>query len=231
MKLIIGCDEAPHRSARAGAKRRKPVAKQDGFIKQRILIGVDEAGRGAWAGPLVAAAVCLKNEKKFKHPLIKDSKKLSPQQRQEVFIYLQPICKIGIGVVEVGEINEWGLQKANVVAVERALIEVRRKKKGVGEILIDHIGGFKNYTTLKENYSLHKFGESKYQEIAAASIVAKVSRDQMMCKLHKKFPHYGFAEHKGYGTQQHLTALKKYGVTPLHRLKFQPIIRLRELVE
>ena len=197
----------------------------------KTIIGCDEAGRGAWAGPLVAAAVSLKKGKKFGHPLIRDSKKLSPEQRQEVFVYVHDICQVGLGVVSVAEINKLGLQRSNVLAVERAIEHLQfgvgtgralSLPKGV-QIVIDHIGGFKNYTGLKNNYFLHKFGESKFPEIAAASIIAKVSRDKLMIALAKKMPSYYFDQHKGYGTEQHIKTLRHYGVSKAHRLHFKPI--------
>lgn len=193
-----------------------------------LLIGVDEAGRGAWAGPLVAAAACLKTGKKFNHPLIRDSKKLSPRQREEVFNYLQDVVEIGIGIVTAKEIDEMGLQWANVVAVERAIshVVVRQAHHDI-RYVVDYIGGFKNYTTLEDNYSLHKFGESKFTEIAAASIVAKVTRDKMLIKLAKKFPDYGFELHKGYGTALHQERLKRHGVTEVHRMSFGPIGKVK----
>lgn len=201
----------------------------------KFIIGCDEAGRGAWAGPLVAAAVFLKSDKKFNHKLLRDSKKLSPKQREEVFNYLQEVVEIGVGVVSPEEIDRVGLQRANVLAIERAVESIKYKvlSKQIGsriagpDLLIDYIGAFKKYTTLKENYSLHKFGESKFPEIAAASIIAKVTRDRMMMEQAKKFPRYGFDLHKGYGTALHKQRLQKCGVTTIHRQSFAPIKLLR----
>lgn len=234
----------------------------------KLLIGVDEAGRGAWAGPLVAAAVCLKSGKKFNHKLLRDSKKLSPKQREEVFAYLQDIVDIGVGMVMAKEIDSRGLQQANVLAIERAVqklnqiaasrwggtrndrlglqranvmaaeravegIKYEVLSRGPGsrvagpDLHIDYIGGFKRYTILKDNYSLHKFGESKFPEIAAASIIAKVTRDRLMVKMAKKFPDYGLELHKGYGTALHKKQLEKLGVTTIHRQSFAPIKLLR----
>ncbi len=191
----------------------------------KIIIGCDEAGRGAWAGPLVAAAVFLKSDKKFNHKLLRDSKKLSPQQREEVFAYLQEVVEIGVGIVTAQEIDSRGLQQANVLAIERAIKKLRIKNEElrVLELRIDYIGAFKKYTTLKEKYSLHKFGESKFPEIAAASIIAKVTRDRMMIQLAQQFPNYGLELHKGYGTAWHRKQLKKIGTTTIHRKSFAPI--------
>jgi len=188
------------------------------------VVGVDQAGRGAWAGPLVAAAVCLKVGKKFSHPLLRDSKKLSQLQREKVFDYIKTVCEIGLGIVTVEEIDEWGLQKANVMVIERAVVGTGRdlSLRGI-ELVIDHIGAFKKYTTLTLPYSLHKFGEAKFKEIAAASIAAKVYRDDLMKKLAQEYPGYGFERHKGYGTALHQVGLKRLGVMSAHRLSFRPI--------
>lgn len=216
---------------------------------KRIIIGCDEAGRGAWAGPLVAAAVCLKSGKKFNHKLIRDSKKLSSRQREEVFRYLQDVVEIGMGVISAADIDRVGLQRANVLAVEHAISHLRSRLSGgrsnlvnpteqtrllrqpeaglAKETVVDYIGGFKRYTILKNNYTLHKFGESKFPEIAAASIIAKVTRDRMLIELAKEFPDYGFERHKGYGTALHQERLKKHGVTEMHRGSFEPIRKVK----
>lgn len=223
----------------------------------KLIIGADEAGRGAWAGPLVAAAVYLKTGQKFNHKLLRDSKKLSPQQREEVFAYLQEVVEIGVGIVSSEEIDRVGLQRANVMAVEHAISHLRSRLSGgrsnlvnqtgqtrllpfdklragwsldadlAKEIVVDYIGGFKRHTILKDNYTLHKFGESKFPEIAAASIIAKVTRDRLMVELAKEFPHCGFELHKGYGTRLHQEGLKKYGVMEIHRKTFGPIRELK----
>lgn len=223
MKITIGADEAPLRSPQGGTSRGRPVVIPAKSMVVRCIIGVDEAGRGAWAGPLVATAVYLKTGKKFNHKLLRDSKKLSPKQREEVFAYLQDVVEIGVGIISSSEIDEMGLQRGNVVAVERALAGVGSKEKEERDVLIDYIGGFKRYTILKDNYTLHKFGESKFPEIAAASIIAKVTRDRRMIELAEEFPHYGFELHKGYGTRLHQEGLKRYGVTKIHRGSFKPI--------
>ena len=198
----------------------------------KLIIGVDEAGRGAWAGPLVAAAVYLKTNKKFNHKLLRDSKKLSPLQREEVFDYLQDVVEIGLGIIDSQEIDRMGLQRANVSAVDKAL-ENLSTTAGTGRDLsvqIDYIGAFEKYTKLKNNYTLHKFGESKFLEIAAASIIAKVTRDRMMIELAQRFSDYGFELHKGYGTALHLKQLKRRGVTEIHRRSFKPVaLSLRDL--
>ena len=237
-------------------------------VIMKLIVGCDEAGRGAWAGPLVAAAVCLKANKRFNHKLLRDSKKLSPKQREEVFAYLQEVVEIGVGMVPSEEIDRVGLQRANVLVIESAVKKLRQiaasrwrgtrndrlglqranvmaveravegikyevLSRGPGprvagpDLHIDYIGGFKKYTTLTANYSLHKFGESKFPEIAAASIVAKVTRDRLMVKMAKKFPDYGLELHKGYGTALHKKQLEKLGVTTIHRQSFAPIKLLR----
>ncbi len=192
----------------------------------KIIIGIDEAGRGAWAGPIVAAAVCFK--KPFSHKYLKDSKLLSAKQRQELFDLLSQHCDIGIGVVSHKYIDKYGLQKANVLVVERAFKELTSAYKLPAtsyKLVIDYIGAFQKITKLKQNYSLHKHGESKFKEIAAASIIAKVYRDKLMKQYAKKYPDYGFDQHKGYGTLVHQQFLRANGICAIHRLSFAPIRR------
>lgn len=190
----------------------------------KIIIGIDEAGRGAWAGPIVAAAVYFK--KPFSHKYLKDSKLLSARKRQELFDLLSQHCEIGIGVVSHKYIDKHGLQKANVLVAERALKELTSAYCLLPtsyKLVLDYIGGFQKITKLKQNYSLHKHGESKFKEIAAASIIAKVYRDSLMKKYSKIYPNYGFDQHKGYGTLIHQQCLRTNGTCAIHRLSFAPI--------
>lgn len=179
-------------------------------------IGIDEAGRGSWAGPLVAAAVCFKTS--FKEPGLKDSKLLTSKQRTDLFEIIKQNCWVEFGVVSNKQIDQLGLQRANVLAVEKAFYKLKKQ----GSLVLDYIGGFSKLTTLT-NYALHKSGESKFKEIAAASIAAKVYRDNLMIRYDRKYPGYFFKEHKGYGTDKHRQALMKTGVSEIHRLSFGPV--------
>jgi len=190
-----------------------------------MMIGIDEAGRGAWAGPIVAAAVYFKVQPRRLHPWLRDSKLLSSRQREVVYDWLQEYCQIGFGLATNHYIDRHGLQRANVIVVEKAYkkLVTGYKLRVTGGIVIDYIGGFQKLTALPSIYSLHKNGEAKFPVIAAASICAKVYRDALMTKLARRWPLYLFDEHKGYGTRQHRQRLKEYGPSRHHRRSFRPI--------
>lgn len=177
-------------------------------------IGIDEVGRGCWAGPLVAGAVIL-NESIAG---LKDSKKLSKKQREKLThdIELQAVA-IGIGWVEPKEIDELGLTKAVGLAMERALAQI---KVPFDEIIIDgNINYFPNDTRAKAVIK----ADDSVPSVSAASIVAKVARDKYMTDLAVKYPGYGFDKHVGYGTALHVAGLKLHGISDIHRVSFKPI--------
>lgn len=184
------------------------------------VIGIDEVGRGAFAGPVVAAAVVYpKNYLIQKSNKIHDSKLLKPTVRDTLDKEIRTHCQyIGIGLVDVPTINKEGIGKATframVQAVENIMYHVARSKSF---LLIDGFGipQLKNH----QQKAIVK-GDQKCFSIAAASIIAKVYRDALMRKLHDQFPHYGFAENKGYGTKSHREMIKKYGLCGLHRTSF-----------
>jgi len=188
--------------------------KTEGFFR---IAGMDEAGRGPWAGPLVAAAVIIPVECKIKG--INDSKKLKPSKREELFGTILKTCEVGIGIVTSAEIDEKGLGFANKLAFYRAFEGLADKPD---YILIDGIGKYK----FEVPYKTIKFGDSLVKSIAAASIVAKVVRDVLMDSYDLMYPQYGFQHHKGYGTKLHLARLSKYGPCLLHRQSFAPIKNL-----
>ncbi len=175
--------------------------------------GVDEVGRGAFAGPIVAASVILPPNFEIKN--INDSKKLTPKQREELNEYIQAnaIC-VSIEEVSVNVINELGIGKANQLAFINSLKKLKEK---FNFALVD--GFLIKDLDLKLQRAIIK-GDSISVSIAAASIVAKVYRDKLMQKLHLDFPEYNFLENKGYGTKYHREALKKYGLSKLHRTSF-----------
>lgn len=189
------------------------------------LIGIDEVGRGAFAGPVVAAAVSFSHC----HPelvsgsiKIDDSKRLSPQQRTELakWIKKNAFC-YSIAQSSVPVINKQGITKATFVAFRRLLKEMQKKlKQERCFVLVD--GFYVPYLKgigLKNQRAIVK-GDQKSISIASASIIAKVYRDNLMRILHKKYPAYGFWSHKGYGTRQHQEALKKNGLSTIHRTSF-----------
>lgn len=188
-----------------------------------IEVGADEAGRGPWAGPIVAA-VCQLTQSQvlfFTSLKITDSKALSAKKRQSFFNVITNECIWSVGVVSAKDIDILGLQKANVLAYELAVKNCNFSSEQ--KILCDYVGAFKNYWSLKNPVDLFPKGESKYISIACASIIAKVWRDKYMSCLDKVYPGYDFVEHAGYGTKKHQLALEKLGITPCHRKSFAPI--------
>ncbi len=207
------------------------------FLKgSSVIIGVDEAGRGPLAGPVVAAAVILEKTplKRFGFPRYKervdDSKKISSLQREKAFCEISEKSLFGIGLKNHSVIDKKNIHKATLLAMKEAVTELIKKycllnnkkehqirKKTC--VLIDGKFGpglpYKSSSILK--------GDSKSLSIAAASIIAKVTRDRIMEGYHKKYPLYGFSRHKGYGTRLHLEAIQKYGPCPIHRKSFAPL--------
>jgi ribonuclease HII len=190
------------------------AVKKEGFFR---IAGMDEAGRGPWAGPLIAAAVILPAGCKIKG--INDSKKLTSYKREELFASILKRGLVGIGIVTNAEIDQKGLGFANKLAFYRAFESLADKPD---YLLIDGIGKYK----FEVPYKTVKFGDSLVKSIAAASIVAKVVRDVLMDSYELMYPQYGFQHHKGYGTKLHLVRLSKYGPCLLHRQSFAPIKNL-----
>lgn len=179
-----------------------------------LLCGVDEAGRGPLAGPVVATAVILKPNVNLE--LVNDSKKLTPKKRIEALEEIKSnAVSIGIGVASAIEIDELNILNATKLAMTRAIDNLDVKPE---LILIDHV---KINTDIK-SISITK-GDQLSLSIAAASIVAKTHRDNLMNEYHIKYPEYEFNKHMGYPTKKHLEAIKTYGITPIHRKTFKPI--------
>lgn len=190
-----------------------------------FVAGLDEVGRGPLAGPVCAAAVALNRKIEIQNikqgQNIKDSKKFSGKQREEWYRILTTHADIkwGIGLISPEIIDRINILEATKLAMKRALEDLE-KKGGVAEyLLLD--GNF-----LLEDISLSQKavvrGDEKIWSCAAASIIAKVTRDRLMQKYHQKYPQYGFDKHKGYGTREHLKALKDFGVCAIHRQSFAP---------
>ena len=184
----------------------------------RVIAGLDEAGRGPLAGPVVAAAVILPPMKKWVG--VDDSKKLSPEQREKAFsLILRQEAAVGIGIVDAREIDRLNILRASLKAMEQA---VQNLPLSPDFLLID---GLHSLTLPLAQRAIPK-GDQRCQSIAAASIVAKVTRDRLMVAYHDEYPQYNFAKHKGYGTKEHLQAIRQYGHCPLHRQSFKPIYQL-----
>ena len=179
----------------------------------KIICGIDEAGRGAWAGPLVAGAVILRPTQK---PIFQDSKKLNKKNREKLYeIVIQKSFGWSAGVVEVEEINHFGIQSANYLAFQRA---IEGLKLIPDCLLVDHyrLPGYRNH-----QISLTR-GDQISQTIAAASIIAKVTRDRLMKNLAREtnLEIFKFDRNFGYGTKKHCEAIRENGLCPHHRIKF-----------
>ncbi len=179
---------------------------------QRIA-GIDEAGRGALAGPLFVGLVIFPPG--YQNPSIKDSKLLTPEKREELFeVIVRDALFWAVSSASVEEINQMGIVKALFLAVERVLSQIEPPDL----LLMDGPLAIPQYKGLQK--ALVK-GDKISLSIGAASILAKVSRDRYMKELAKKYPQYGFDKHKGYATKEHLLSLKKYGPSPQHRIAFK----------
>lgn len=180
-----------------------------------LVAGLDEAGRGAWAGPLVAGAVILPRDADIAG--LRDSKLLSPKRREQLYsMIVDAAVAWAVGVVEVGELDARGVGVANRLALQRAAAALSPLPH---HLLVDG----RDLTNFLVPHTAIVDGDAKEQCIAAASIVAKVTRDRIMVRLHVTYPRYGFDRHKGYGVAAHDAALKKYGPTAEHRTSFAPI--------
>tara|TARA_B100001559_G_C16314304_1_gene535747 strand:+ start:62 stop:643 length:582 start_codon:yes stop_codon:yes gene_type:complete len=188
------------------------------LLKKKIITaGVDEVGRGCLAGPVVSAAVILKKGINLK--LLKDSKKIAFKKRQEISDHIKSHSFYAIGLASVEEILNLNILQASLLSMKRALKKLIVKPDLT---LIDGNfapNGLKNYKTIVN-------GDEKIKVISAASIIAKVYRDNLMIRLSKKFSEYAWETNFGYGTKAHLKGLKKFGITSHHRKDFKPIHKI-----
>ena len=188
------------------------------MLKINRIAGVDEVGRGCLAGPVFAAAVILNNNINIKG--IKDSKKITFKKRILLSNYIKKNSTYAIGSASVSEIGRINILNASLLSMHRAL---KRLKHKPSMVYIDGPFAPKN---IKIKHKTFIKGDEKITCIAAASIVAKVTRDLFMIKLAKKYPKYFWNKNFGYGTSDHLRGLKKYGITKHHRKKFKPIYKI-----
>lgn len=185
------------------------------------MIGVDEVGRGAWAGPLLVAAARVKVNASLPDGLT-DSKLLTQKQKQQIYQELLITCEFGEGWVDVDEINSIGLAAALRLGVGRALAAIKAAEDE--EICIDGAVNLAS-TDYSRAYAQVRADVSE-PVVSAASVYAKVTRDSYMRKLHYSLPVYGFDKNVGYGTQKHIEALKRHGISSHHRKTFKPIMGL-----
>ncbi|MFA7654617.1 MAG: ribonuclease HII [Candidatus Dojkabacteria bacterium] len=187
----------------------------------KVVVGLDEAGRGPLAGPVVASAVVISNLNQVV-PTVRDSKKMTEKQRNQAYEKIKEIShSYGVGIVGSREIDAIGIQKAVQKAMKIAVEVVEAKLNTKADYIIAD-----GLNILKiPNYKMKKFkqGDLYHYSISAASVLAKVTRDSIMKKYHKKYTVYGFDKHMGYGTKMHMDAIKKYGICDIHRRSFKPI--------
>ena len=183
--------------------------------------GVDEVGRGPLIGSVVASCVVLPRD--FVLDGLTDSKKLSEKKREEFYdIIKEKAIAIGIGIVDEKIIDEVNIYEATKIAMKKAISDINIK---LDHVLIDAMPLDIDINTT----SIIK-GDAKSISIAAASVIAKVTRDRMMYELDKKYPMYDLGNNKGYGTKKHIEAIKKYGITKYHRLSFRPVSEYKDKV-
>lgn len=204
----------------------QPDFSTENLYPKLIVAGIDEAGRGPIAGPVVAACVILKRNE-YEQELfnqINDSKKLTKSKRQKIFLELQEKSLFGVGVVDEKTIDKINILQATKLAMHCAFCDLQKKSRIFPQIIL--VDG--NFTPFAKQNQIQKIipivkGDQKSLSIAAASIIAKETRDQIMENLHQKFPQFGFEKHFGYATKFHLEKIRQFGVCESHRLSFEPI--------
>ncbi len=198
----------------------------------KTIIGIDEVGRGPLAGPVVASACVLREMKKLKDVeinfennlwnYVKDSKKLTHKKREEMFKFVGDNFFVGIGIVSPEVIDKVNILQATFLAMKKAVNELYKKNK-LSENCMLLVDGNATIPNISKEQTCIIGGDNISKSIAAASIIAKVTRDRIMVDYGEMFPQYGFDAHKGYGTKAHMEALKNFGITPIHRKSFKPI--------
>lgn len=194
-------------------------------IGHRYVVGLDEAGRGPLAGPVVAGAVLIENVDQVVKT-VRDSKKMTSKQRDLAFDEIKNISTAyGIGIVDSKRIDEIGIKYAVLEAMTDAVHQVEKKLSNIVDYVLADGGIYliKGYEMRSINH-----GDLNHYSIAAASVLAKVTRDRIMYEYAKKYPNYGFDSHVGYGTKKHMEAIQEYGICDIHRRSFAPISKMLE---
>ena len=207
------------------------------FNSERVMIGVDEVGRGCWAGPVLSCASYIYPSKFMNLPKINDSKKMSKKHRREIFVSSSTFSRSAIGSSSVNEIENLGINASNDLAALRAVVlmvqnfSFNTDKKLFFDIFIDgnRIPSFdmfeKLFALIRNRIKIYCIvkGDSKLMSIALASIIAKETRDTIMNQQHLLYPYYNFKSNVGYGTKEHRHMIIKHGITKIHRRNFKPI--------
>lgn len=190
------------------------------------IAGIDEAGRGPWAGPVVAGAVCF--ERNYNKDLaLRDSKVMSEKAREKAFITIKEVSlAFGIGVIDNVMIDKVGIAEAVLMAMSKALVNLEQMlKQKVDYLIIDgsNVKDIKEYEQNKINKA-----DALHCSVSAAAVLAKVQRDMLMKEYAVEFPQFGFERNKAYGTKEHKEALQKYGPTRIHRFSYKPVSKVAE---
>jgi ribonuclease HII len=189
------------------------MARGNGF---GLIAGVDEVGRGPLAGPVVAAAVIIPEGITF--PGVKDSKKMTEKSREKAFSLInEKALSVSIGVVSHSSIDEQNILNASLEAMKLAVLSLKPSPE---YLLVD---GTQKIPLLIPQECIKK-GDQKSQSISAASVIAKVYRDRIMCSFNNLYPEYGFDQNKGYGTRHHMEAIRQHGPCPIHRVTFRGVV-------
>lgn len=216
--------------------KEREISSQGAFL----VVGVDEAGRGPLCGPVVACATLFRNsqfpsnnfqtdEEDERWKLVRDSKNLSKKQREAMFDFIHEHFFVGVGIVHADTIDRINILQATFLAMKSAIASLKQqltknKERVRDEELYVLVDGNQEIPNLSLQQEAVVGGDGIVKSIAAASIIAKVTRDRMMDEYDKEYPEYGFAKHKGYGTKVHMEALRRYGPCLIHRMSFKPVL-------
>ena len=199
-------------------------------MRKKVSVGIDEAGRGPLCGPVVAAAVCFRESEERLATLpewtfIRDSKKLSEKQREKMFGFIMEHCFVGVGIMQADTVDRVNILEATFLAMKAALSELKRVtadelrlEEENTQVLVD---GNQLIPNIPYEQQAIVDGDALVKSIAAASIIAKTTRDALMDALDVQYPQYGFKEHRGYATLAHREAIRKFGTSVNHRLTFR----------
>lgn len=219
-------------------KKKKPKTASLTYEKKHLklghtrIIGIDEAGRGAWAGPVYAGAVALPHDAGDLIEMlagVRDSKEMTPRQRERLIETIQATAMVwGVGSASSQEIDQFGIISATKLAMRRALLQAMADQFKPDVLLLDAMSWDSAPVNALQEHIIR--GDKESLTIAAASVLAKVSRDRYMRELDTQYPDYAFGRHKGYGTKAHRAAIAQYGITPEHRRCFRPIHEMSKLL-